>query len=197
MKFNLSHQIPLLILSVVIMFAALFQTASAQNPTNQSPNTMATGYSFTAPIAGYPDSTNVKIYANRVDTVYAKYWINRSTAAYQTPEFYRIGYFNRSSVTIDVTDSSSTGIVVKYRTRNRASNGGAASAWSAAIITDSLQCLTAGGIVKEFSLVDTDSDLFDAVDVEVMFILTTNAWGVDYTANLAGTLKRRFRINYN
>ena len=195
MKFKNTFPVLTLMLGVILAFVLFTDTASAQNPVNISPNTVATGYSFPMPVKQYPESTLVKIYANRVDTLYAKYWINRTSAAYQTPEFYRLGYFNRSSVTIDVTDSSSTGIVIKYRNRNRLATGGAASTWSTAL-TDSFVCVTASGTVKEFSLVDTDSDLFDALDVDVMFILTTNAWSLDYTANLAGTLKRQVRLNY-
>lgn len=187
--------IPVLLAALIVMLA-LPSLGSAQNTANVSPNTIAAGYSFAMPVAGYPDSTNPKIYANRVDTFYAKYWINRSTAAYQSPEYYRLGFFNRSSITIEVNDTASIAITVKYRTKKKSTSGGAASAWSAAIITDSLQSLTAGGIVKEFSIVDTDSDLFDALDTELLIITTVNAWGLDYTANAAGTLRRRVWLNY-
>ncbi len=183
------------LLLITFLLAMIASLGNAQIAVKQSPNTITMGYVWDMPVSGYPDSVAPKFTPSRVDTLYSKYWINRTSGAYQSPEFYRLGFFNRSSLTIDVNDSASVGLVVKYRTRSR--GFGAASAWSAAIITDSLVSTTAGGIVKEWSLVDTDSDLFDAVDVELLIIVTNNAWGIDYTANAAGTLRRKVRLNYS
>lgn len=192
-------QLPILILSIVLLLATAFQTASAQtspNSPNQSPASLQIGYSFSLPVAGYADSPYVKIYASRVDTFYKTYWINRKTGAYQTPAYYdNIARFNRSSFTIEVTDSASTDVVVKARASVKgvtASATGAANSWTT-IIDDSMQAGDLGGS-KEFSLVDSDSDLFDGVKQDLMIILTTNAHRLEY--GNAATLRRRVTLDF-
>lgn len=180
-------------IGALVIFASLFTVAFGQtgaNQPNQAPNSIQQGYSWSIPVAGYPDSTSVKIYASRLDTLHYKYWVNRTSGAVQTAEYIQPGYYNRSSIVIDVTDTASTDIIVKARTRSR--GYGAAAAW-ATILDDSMQCLTASGTVKEFSLVDTDSDLFDALDSEIIIILTTNAHGLDVSNT---NVRRRVRLNY-
>lgn len=185
------------LLLITLLVALVTAFTSAQNSTGQAntaPFSVNYGYVYPLPVKQYPESTLVKSFASRVDTFYAKYWINRTSGAYQTPEYIKnLGFFNRVSITVDVNDSMSVGLVVKHRTRSRGT--GAASTW-ATTLTDSLVCTTAGGIVKEFSINDADSDLYDALDVETMIIATTNAWGLDYTGNVAGTNKRQVRLNF-
>lgn len=177
-----------ILLGLLVILAALPSLADAQS--SQAPGNLQVGYSYNVPVAGYPDSTSVKAYASRIDTLYERYWINRSTGAYQTPTYYKLGFFNRVSVSIDASDSSSTDVIIKYRHRSR--GYGAAGSWVTAL--DDSAVAVANGIVKEFALVDNDSDLFDALDVEIIIILTTNAHDIEVTN--AATLRRRVRLNF-
>lgn len=172
---------------LAISIAAIFafsDNASAQ--TNKSPKDFIFYNSWPWPSGARGDSAYVKYYVNRKDTLYDRHWY-RGTAT-----FLKIGGLSRSSITLDVSDTMSVGIVAKSRTR--ASATAAASAW-ATILTDSIQntgAASSSGLVKEFSLVDTDSDLFDAVDTEIMVILTSNAW----TSDTQGTAYIRARLNW-
>ena len=134
----------------------------------------------------------MKTFVGRVDTLFFRYWINRSNGAYQTPAFIRVGGAERASITMDVNDTCSIGIVAKARTRSL--GYGAASAW-ATVLTDSLRNIgstASSGLVKEYSITDTDSDLFDAVDTELMIICTTNA----DIHGVTGNERRRVRLNW-
>lgn len=172
-------------LSAIAIILAISIT-SAQ--TNQPP-TPKNYNSWLFPIKGYGDSTAVAYYTGRVDTLAATY---HSTAKYVT------GYFRNAAasiitLTVDVSDTGN--VKVEVKTRTRSAGYGAASSWSA-ILTDSLVntgASASSGLVKEFSLKDGDSDLFDAVDQEYMVILTHSAWGSNDTQ---GTARRRVRINW-
>lgn len=180
----------LFLILFVVMVMAFSNTVQAQ--TNEAPNNVALYRSWNIPVGGYSDSVLVKSYVGRVDTLFFRYWINRTSGLYQAPVFIRVGGASRSSITMDVNDTSSTGIVVKARTRS--AGYGAASAW-ATLLTDSLQCTgsaASSGLVREYSIVDTDSDLFDALDTELMIICTTNAW----THGITGNERRRVRLNW-
>lgn len=182
------------ILASLIMFIVVVTMAFnvSQAQTNQSPNNFDLFKAYNIPVNGYPDSTSVKTFVGRIDTLYSRYWINRTSAAYQTPQYFRVGGASRSSITLDVSDTCSIGIVVKARTRSL--GFGAAAAW-ATIATDSIRNIgssASSGLVKEVSLVDTDSDLFDALDTELMIICTTNA----DIHGTTGNERRRVRLNW-
>jgi hypothetical protein len=166
-----------------LMFLLAVPT-NTEAQTNNNPGNAKLYNSWIIPVKNYADSTAVVHYANRVDTIYAKHW------RLGTAEFIRVGGAKRSSITVDVTDTMSVDVIVRARTRS--AGYGAASAW-ATIVDDSLQNATSSsGLVKEFSLVDSDTDLFDNVDTELMIILTHNAW----TGDTQGTAKRRVRLNW-
>jgi hypothetical protein len=179
-----------LILVLAVLLSLGMNTAQAQ--TSGAPNNVAQYNSWNIPVRGYADSTFVKSYSGRVDTLFFRYWINRTTGTYQAPVFIRVGGAERASITLDVADTCSIGIVAKARTRSV--GYGAASAW-ATLLTDSIRNIGAtasSGLVKEFSITDTDSDLFDAVDTELMIICTTNA---DIHGS-SGNEYRRVRLNW-
>lgn len=169
----------------ICIFICAITVITAQ--TNQSPQSQKLYYAWNIPFSGYADSTWVYANSGRVDTLYAKHW------RWGTAEFIRVGGAKRSSLTIDVTDSMSIDVVVKSRTRS--AGFGAASAW-ATIIDDSLDNSTtpsSSGLVKEFSIVDSDSDLFDNIDTELMIILTCLA---HQPRDTQGTAKLRARLNW-
>jgi hypothetical protein len=179
-----------LILALAVMLTFGMNTAQAQ--TNEAPNNINLFKSWNIPVAGYADSTAVKTFSGRVDTLFFRYWINRTSGAYQTPYFTRVGGAERVSITLDVSDTCSIGIVAKARTRSV--GYGTSSAW-ATVLTDSIRNIGAAassGLVKEFSITDTDSDLFDALDTELMIICTTNA---DIHGS-SGNERRRVRLNW-
>ena len=181
-----------LIVLVSFIMMLLVMPNVAQSQVNEAPNNVSLFRSWAIPTAGYADSVSVKAYASRLDTLHFRYWINRTNGAYQSPVYIRVGGASRTSITLDVTDTSSIDIVVKSRTRSQ--GFGAASAWTT-ILDDSLQCTGASassGLVKEFSLTDTDSDLFDAVDTEIIIIRTVNA----HTLGVSGNERVRTRLNW-
>lgn len=184
----MKRTIALLIMFVISLMVGM-NTANAQN---DAPNNFQLFKSWNIPVAGYPESTSVKTYVGRIDTLYARYWINRTNGTYQSPVFIRVGGSNRSSITLDVNDTCSIGVVLKARTRSI--GYGAASAWTT-IATDSIRNIgsaASSGLVKEVSINDTDSDLFDAVDTELMIICTTNA----DIHGVSGNERRRVRLNW-
>jgi hypothetical protein len=179
---------------LILVLAAMltFGMSTAQAQTSNAPNNVNLFNAWNIPVKGYSDSTSVKTFVGRVDTLFFRYWIDRTSGAYQTPYFIRVGGAERATITMDVNDTCSIGIVVKSRTRSL--GYGAASAWGT-IVTDSLRNIgstASAGLVKEFSITDTDSDLFDAVDTELMIICTTNA----DIHGVTGNERRRVRLNW-
>ena len=177
---------------VALLMILMVMPNVAQSQVNEAPNNASLFRSWSIPTGGYADSVSVKAYANRLDTLHFRYWINRTSGAYQSPVYIRVGGASRASITLDVNDTCSVDLIVKARTRSQ--GYGAASAWTT-IIDDSLQCTGASassGLVREYSITDTDSDLFDAVDTEIIIIRTVNAW----TLGSSGNERVRTRLNW-
>lgn len=171
-----------------ILCAVLFVFGALTAQTNQPP-TPNDYKSWLVPIKGYSDSTAVKYYTGRVDTIAYTY---HATAKYVLTYFPYVGC-NYLSFTIDLSDTGNVGVVVKSRVRTK--SYGAAGSW-ATTLTDSLVnsgASASSGLVKEFSLKDYDSDLFDGLDQEFMIIVTHSAWGDNDTQ---GTARRRVRLNW-
>lgn len=172
-----------LITVLVFLFSGIVQAQTNQPPTPKDFK------SWQIPVKGYPDSTGVAYYTGRVDTIAYKY---HATAKYVT-EYFPFVAANYLSFTIDLSDTGNVGVVVKSRVPSK--GYGAASAW-ATTLTDSLVnsgASASSGLVKEFSLKDYDSDLFDGLDQEFMIILTHSTWGSNDTQ---GTARRRVRLNW-
>lgn len=169
-----------IICAVVCAFGVInAQSNAAPNPNNWNYWQIPTGANY--------DSSSVAYHDSRVDTLFRT--ANKSAG---TRTYFRVGGHSLSSLTFETTDSCDLDFVVKARTMQRlASGGGAAGAW-ATILSDSFAVVASTGLTREYSLRDTDSDLFDGLDQEFMVIITHVASGND----TQGTGRRKVRLNH-
>jgi len=174
-----------ILISALLLLIAFPTDTHAQ--ASQSPyNVSNPYYTWPFPIGGYSDSTAVKYFNSRVDTVPNTWYPTLRT-------FLRVGGYSLSSFTVEVSDTARLMITVKARTRPRAT-GTVAGAWTT-ILSDSLAnygASSSSGAIQEYSIRDTDSDLLDAVDTEIMIIISHSADRNDTQR----TADRRIRFNY-
>ena len=172
-----------LILLVVAMIAFMPVLSDAQ--TNNSPNNYRLFNAWSVPVGGYSDSTSVPYLTGRVDTL--PNWRSAKTTIVAAAA-------KLLSITFYATDTIHATVVVKTKVR------GADTSTYTAILTDSLYNWS--GTVKtnylrELSLKDGDSDLFDNLDQEFIIIITHTAVGeTDYGNDTQGTAVRRVRLNW-
>lgn len=79
---------------------------------------------------------------------------------------------NRLSLVITTADSAELDVYVQYKVGD--------ATWTT-VLTDSLITTTAAGSTQEYSLIDSDSDLFDALAFGVRAIVAARATGCGVT----------------
>lgn len=82
------------------------------------------------------------------------------------------GGANRLSLVVVTADSAELDIIVQYKLNN--------TTWTT-VLTDSLITTTAAGATQEYSIIDSDSDLFDGVAFPVRVVVGGQATGCGVT----------------